>query len=144
MIVSCVTFEGFRNKFSKCCFHRCIRSSWLLAFSLAFAVLLLLHTSFTVGHAILDCLSSTEFLILLMYSLCSFRYMLINSFCAFLSYWVLIFVRFLLFRMEEIFTSARFFLNANVSHETLGLALYLVGTIYQPLRSGRIWHNFNF
>ena len=64
VIGSCVTFGGFLNKFSKC-FHSCIRSSWLVAFSLAFAVLFLLLTSFTVCYAILDYLSSTEFLILL-------------------------------------------------------------------------------
>ena len=61
---SCVTFGGFPSKFSKCCFHRCIRSGCLVTFSLAFAVLFLLLTSFTVCHAILDCLSSTESLIL--------------------------------------------------------------------------------
>ena len=77
MIGSCVTFGGFPSKFSKCCFHSCIRSSWLVAFSLALAVLYLLLTLFTVCHAILDCLSSTESLILSiwfhMYSICSFR-----------------------------------------------------------------------
>ena len=87
VIGSCVTFGGFRSKFSKCCFHRCIRSSWLVAFSLAFAMLFLLLTSFIVYHAILDYLSPTESLILLiwfcMYSVCSSRYMLAKSFCAF-------------------------------------------------------------
>ena len=94
VIDSCVTFGGFPSKFSKCCFHGCIRSSWLLAFSLAFAVLFLLLTLFTVCHAILDCLSSTESLILLiwfcMYSARSFKYLLANSFCAFLSFGSLI------------------------------------------------------
>ena len=131
VIGSCINFEGFLSKFSKCCFHRCIRSSWLAAFSLAFAVLSLQFTWFTVNHAILDCLSSTESLILLiwfcMYSVCSFRYTLVNSFCAFLSFWVLILVRFFLLRREAIFTSARFFLTANVSHETQCLTLCLVG-----------------
>ena len=64
VIGSCVTFGGFPSKFSKCCFHSCIRSSWLVAFGLAFAVLFLLFTSFTLCHAILDCLSSAESLIL--------------------------------------------------------------------------------
>ena len=81
-IGSCVTFGEFPRKFSKWCFHSCIRSSWLVAFSLAYALILLLLTSFTICHAILDCLSSTEFLILLilfcMYSVCSFSYMLAN------------------------------------------------------------------
>ena len=89
VIGSCVTFVGLSSKFSKYCFHRSIRSCWLAAFSLALAVLLLLLTLFIVYHAILDCLSSTEFLVLsiwsCMYSLCSFRYMLANSFCAFIS-----------------------------------------------------------
>ena len=62
--VSWVTFVGFSSKFSKCCFHRCIRSRWLVAFSLSFAVLFLLPISFTVCHAILDCLSWTKSLIL--------------------------------------------------------------------------------
>ena len=64
VIGSCVTFGRFPSKFSKCCFHWYIRSCWLVAFSLAFAVLYLLLTSFTVCHALLDCLSSTESLIL--------------------------------------------------------------------------------
>ena len=59
VISSCVTFGGFPSKFWKR-FHRCIRFCWLVAFSLAFAVLFLLLTSFTVCHAILDFLSSTE------------------------------------------------------------------------------------
>ena len=80
VIGSYVTFGGFPSNFLKCCFHSSIRFSWLVVFSLAFAVLFLLLTSFTVCHAILDCLSSIESLILLiwfcMYSVCSFRYML--------------------------------------------------------------------
>ena len=58
VIGSCVTSGGFPSKFSKCCFHSCIRSSWLVAFSLAFAVLFFLVTSFTICHAIPDCLFS--------------------------------------------------------------------------------------
>ena len=131
VIGSCVTFGGFPSKFSKYYFHRCIRSSWLVVFSLALAVLFLLLTSFTVCHAILDCLSSTESPILLiwfcMYFVCSFWYMLINLFCAFLSFRALISVGFLLLHLEAVFTSARFFLTVNVSHRTLCLALCLVG-----------------
>ena len=86
VMVSCVTFEGVPSKFSKC-FHCCIRSCWLVAFSLAFALLFLLLTSFIVCHAILDCQSSIEYLILLicfcLYSVGSFRWMLANSLCAF-------------------------------------------------------------
>ena len=100
VIGSCLTFEYFPCKFSKYCFHSCICSRWLVAFSLAFAVLFLLLTSFTVYHAILDCLSSIEPLILLigfcMYSVCFFRYMIVNSFCAFLSFRALILVGFYL------------------------------------------------
>ena len=61
---------------------------WVFLFLLrvAFTVLFLLLTSFTVCHAILHYLSSSESLILLiwffMHSVCSFRYMLANSFCA--------------------------------------------------------------
>ena len=84
VIGSCVTFGGFPSKFSKCCSLRCIYSSWLSAFSVVFTVLFLLLTSFTDYHAIQDCLYSTESLILLiwfcMYSVCSFRYMSVNSF----------------------------------------------------------------
>ena len=98
VIGSCVAFAGFPSKFSKCCSPSCIRSSWLVAFSLAFAVLFFLLTSFTVCDAILDCLSSTESLILpiwfCMHSVCSFRYRLSYSFCAFLSFRALILVGF--------------------------------------------------
>ena len=59
VIGSCV------SKFSKCCFQMCIRSCWQVAYSLVLAVLFLLLTSFIICHAILDCLSSTESLILL-------------------------------------------------------------------------------
>ena len=131
MIGSCVTFRGFQSKFLKCCFHSCIRSSWLVSFSLALEVLFLLLTLVTVCYAILDCPSSTQSLILLvwfcMYSVCSFRYMLPNSLCAFLSFWALVLLGFFLLHLEAVFTSARFFLIANVSHGTLRLALCLVG-----------------
>ena len=90
VIGSCVTFGGFPSKCSKCCFHRCIHSCWLVAFSLVFAVFFHMLTSFIVCHAILDCLSSTESQILSiwfrMYSVCSFTYMLANLFCALLKF----------------------------------------------------------
>ena len=131
MIGSCITFGGFPNKFSKWCFHWCIRSSWLVAFSLAFAVLFLLLTSFTVCHAILNCLSSTESLILMIwfcvYSVCSFRYTLVNTFHVFLGFCALIVVGFLLLHKDAVFTSARFILSTNFSHGILVLALCLVG-----------------
>ena len=76
-IGSCVTSGGFPSRFWKCCFYSCIRSCWFVAFSLALAVLFLLFTSFTVCHAMLDCPSATESLILsiwfCMHSVCSFR-----------------------------------------------------------------------
>ena len=138
VISSCVTFGDFPSKFSKCCFQRCIHSYWLAAFNLVLAILFLLLVLFTISHATKDCLSSTESLILLiwfcMYSVCSFRYMLVNSFCAFLSFCVLILVGLLLIHREVIFTSAHIFKTANVSHRTLGLALCLVG-IYSAAAS---------
>ena len=92
-----VTFGGFPNRFSKCCFHSFVRSCWFVAFSLALAVLFLLLTSFIVCHAILDCLSSTESIILsiwfCMYSVCSFRYMLANSFYAYFSFRAFVFFK---------------------------------------------------
>ena len=86
VIGSCVIFSGFPSRFSKCCFHSFILSCWFAAFSFALAVFFLLLTSFIVCQAILDCLSSTESLILSiwfwMYSVCSFIYMPANLYCA--------------------------------------------------------------
>ena len=62
-----------------------------------------------------------------MYSVCSFKYMLVDSFWAFLSFWALILVEFLLLHWKVVFTSARFFLTADVFHGILGLALCFVG-----------------
>ena len=59
-----VTFGELPKSFLKSSFHNCIRSSWLAAFSSALESLFLLLTSLTVCHAIHDCLSCTEFLIL--------------------------------------------------------------------------------
>ena len=63
VIGSWVTSGGFPSTFSKCCFHMCIWSCWLVTFSLALAVLFLLFTSLIVCHAIQDCLSLTGSLI---------------------------------------------------------------------------------
>ena len=86
VIGSCVTFVGFPGRFSRCCFHSFILSCWFAAFSFALAVLFLLLASFIVCQAILDCLSSTESLILSiwfwMYSVCSFIYVPANWYCA--------------------------------------------------------------
>ena len=81
VIVLSVTLGNFPSRFLKCSFHMCICSR-LAAFSFALEVLVLLFTSFTVCHTIWDCLSSTEFVILLiwpwMYSICSFWYALVH------------------------------------------------------------------
>ena len=112
VIGSCVTFCGFPSRFSKCCFHSFILSCWFVAFNLALGVLFFLLTLFIICHAILDCLSSTESLIssiwFCMYSVCSLRYMLANSFCAFFSFRAFVFVGFFLLLLEAVFTSARF------------------------------------
>ena len=131
MIGSCVTFGRFPSRLSKCWFHSFILSCWFVAFSLALTVLFLLLTSFIVCHAIPDCLSSTESLILptwfYMYSVCSFRYTLANSFCAVFSFWTFVFMEFFLWHLEAVFTSARLSLRANVSHGILDLVLVFVG-----------------
>ena len=89
VIGSCVMFGGLASRFSKCCFHSLTLSCWFAAFSFALAVLFLPLTSFIVYQAILDCLSSTESLILsilfCMNSVCSFRYIPANCFYAFFS-----------------------------------------------------------
>ena len=96
VIGSCVTFGGFPSRFSKCCFHSFILSCWFAAYSFALTVLFLLLTSFIVYQAILDCLSSTESLILsiwfCMYSVCSFIYMPGNWYCAVFSFRAFVFV----------------------------------------------------
>ena len=100
VIGSCVIFGGFPSRFSKCCFHSFILSCWFAAFSFGLAVLFLLLTSFIVCQAILDCLSSTESLILSiwfwMYSVCSFIYMPANWYCAVFSFRAFVFVGFFL------------------------------------------------
>ena len=93
-------------------------------------MLFLLFPLFTVCQAFLDCLSSIESLILLiwswMYSIYSFRYALISSLCAFSVFWALTLVGFLLLYSDAVFTSSRF---ANVSQGNLYLALSLVGML---------------
>ena len=107
--------------------------SFLLAcsFQFALAVLFLPLTSFIVCQAILDCLSSTESLILSIwfctYSACSFRYIPVNWCCAFSSFRAFVFVGFFRYLLEAVFTSARFSLAASVSQGTLYLVLGFVG-----------------
>ena len=67
VISSWITLGEFPSKFSKYCFHSCIRSSWLEVFSFVLAVPFLLLTPLTVCHANLNCLSSTESLVLLIW-----------------------------------------------------------------------------
>ena len=109
VIGSSVTLGDSPNTFLKCCFCTCICSSWVEAFSLALMVHFLLLTSFTVCHAMLDYLSSTESLILLiwfwMYCVCSFRYALFSSLCA----WALACFGFLLLHRDTVFMSSYFF-----------------------------------
>ena len=98
VIGSCIIFGGFPCKFSKCCFHSFILSCWFAAFSFVLIVFFLLLTSFIVCQAILDCLSSTESLILSiwfwMYSVCYFIYMPADSYCAVFSFKAFVFVGF--------------------------------------------------
>ena len=80
----------------------------------------------------LPCLSSTESLILLIWfciysDVVFFRYMLANSFFAFLSFRALILVGFFLLHFETVFMSVRFSLTANISHGILDFVLCLVG-----------------
>ena len=106
VIGSCVIFGGFPSRFLKCCFHSFILSCWFAAFSFALAVFFLLLTSFIVCQAILDCLSSTESLILSiwfwMYSICSFIYMPANWYCAVFSFKAFVFVGFFSIVLEAV------------------------------------------
>ena len=98
VIGSYVIFGGFPCRFSKCCFHSFILSCWFAAFSFALAEFFLLLTSFIVCQAILDCLSSTESLMLSIWfwvhSVCSFIYMPANWYCAVFSFRAFVFVGF--------------------------------------------------
>ena len=82
-------------------------------------------TSLTVCHATHDCLTSTEFLILLIrhwkYSSCSFWQVLVSSLWAFLSFCSLVFVFFFFFKLRCFFFHAiSFFI---VSQGTVHLTL---------------------
>ena len=98
VIGSFVSFGGFPSRFLKCYSHSFTFSCWLAAFNFALAVFFLLLTSFIVCQAILDCLSSTESLILsiwfCIYSACSFGYIPANWYCAFSSFRAFVFVGF--------------------------------------------------
>ena len=73
--------------------------------------------------------------LIFMYSACSFRYTLVNSLCAFLSFSALVLARFL--RLYA------FFLTANISHGTLGLALCLV-SMHSAAPSKCAWTKFSY
>ena len=98
--------------------------SWMTTFSLALKELFPFLTSFTVCHAIHDCLSSTQFLILLiwpwMYSHCSF-YLGFLKFLHVGICWVP------LLSKDVTFILSCFFLTSRHSDGTLHLALDLVG-----------------
>ena len=77
-----------------------------------------------------------------MHSVSSFRYVLANSFCAYLGFRAFILVGFLLLILVVIFTSARFFLSVKFSLWTIGLALCLVDIyiyIYIYIYLGSSW-----
>ena len=59
-----VISRGFSCRFLKCSFHFRSLSSWQATFSFALKMHFLLLTTFTVCHALHDCLFSIEFLIL--------------------------------------------------------------------------------
>ena len=119
-----ITLGEFPSKFLKCSFDICIRSSLLSAFSFALEVLFLLLTSFIVCHAIRGYLSSTEFLILLIWPwMYSFCYVFVSSLCAFLSFCALVFVEFLLIHKDVVIS---FFQTDSVSHGALHYFLVLL------------------
>ena len=60
-----VNLGEFPCRFMEYSFHICICFSRLTAFNFAIKVFFFLFTSFTVGHAIHNCLSSIEFLLLI-------------------------------------------------------------------------------
>ena len=62
-----------------------------------------------------------------MCSICSFWYVLINSFYAFLSFWALAFVGFLYLHRDAVFMFFCFSLTVNVFQGTLCLAFTSVG-----------------
>ena len=132
-----MTLRKFSSRFLKCSFHFYNLSSWLAAFSFALKVFFFQLTSHCVCHANCDCLSSTEFGILLiwpwMYS-CSFWY--VSSLWAFFCFWALTFIGFLLLSKDAIFTSSCFFLTTSNSHGTLHLAFSLVS---MPSADASIW-----
>ena len=117
-----VTFGDFPSRFLKYSFHISIYSTWLVAFSLALEVPFLLLTSFNVCQAFRNCLSLSEFQILLilpgMYSIFSFWYVLISSLCTFLSFRASVLVGFLLSLRDDVFMS-HFFVTAKVFGGTL-------------------------
>ena len=126
-----MTLGEFPMRFLKCCFHICIRPSWLAAFSFALEVLFLLLTLFysLPCYSWLSLFYQVIFILLIwlwMYSFCSFWYVLVCSLCT-LSFCSITFVGFLLLHKDTVFSISRFFLTACVSHETLYLALGLVG-----------------
>ena len=135
-------FRKVLKRFLECSFHLERLSSWLAAFSFALEVLFLPLTSFTVYPANHDCLSSSEFLILLiwywMYSNWFFfvGVVCVSSLLAFLSFWSLSLVVFLLLSINASLMLSRFPLTAIDSHGTLHL---LLGFVYTYSTATSIW-----
>ena len=119
MIGSCVTFGSFPRKFLKMLFPQVY--SFFLAVNFQLSFLGALPSAHFVYC--LPCLSSTKSLILLiwfcMYSVCSFS----HTFAKF----IFCLLKFLGIDIGWVPPIACFFLTANVSHGTLGLALCLIG-----------------
>ena len=97
IIGSCVTFGGFPSRFSKYCFHSFILScSFQFSFGCALPSI---HFVYRLpGYTRLPIFLSVSNLSIwfCMYSVCSFRYMLANSFCAFFSFRAFVFLGFFL------------------------------------------------
>ena len=130
VIGSCETFGRFPSRFWKCCFYSFIRSCWFVAL----AVLFLLLTSFIVCRAILDCLYSTESLILSFAFVCILSVLLgiclLIHFVPFFSFRAFALVVFFLLHLGAVFMSAHLNLTANVSHRSLDLDLCFVGIYF--------------
>ena len=119
-----MTSGGFPSKFSKCCFHRCIRSCWLAAFVLALAAALpSAHFIYCLPcNPLLSIFKRVSNLIdLIFYVFCLFFLGIcqLNHFVLFLSFRALVLVGFFLLHLVAIFVSAFFSLTANVSHGSL-------------------------
>ena len=99
------------------------------------SVYLWLCSSFSSLHLSFARLNESLILSILfcVYYVCSFRYILANSFCAFFfffSFRAFVFVEFFLLHLEAVWTFARFSLTTYVSQRTLDLVLGSVGMYF--------------